>query len=67
MTDARAGRTWVYWLNFLVFQWLFVRLARVIDTRRNRQVGWTWLVGVLPLTGWWGRFAYVCDFCRKRS
>lgn len=38
------------WLNFVVAQWLFVRLAR--QTENGVTVGWVLLVPVIPLTGW---------------
>jgi hypothetical protein len=42
--------TWLLALNYYVCQWLFFRLARVIDDT-GRQTGWT-VVFRLPLTGW---------------
>jgi hypothetical protein len=53
--------TRLFWLNFLVLQWLFVRRARVIEERSGKQIGWTWIVGVWPLTGWWSDFRFVLD------
>lgn len=50
--------TWLGWLNWLVLQWLFVRLARVRDDD-GRIVGYQWLVGVLPMTGWVDEYRYV--------
>ena len=37
-------RTWVGWLNFLVLQWFFWRLAYVEDLDTGKRVGWAWLV-----------------------
>lgn len=47
----------LYIINFLFLQWFFVRLARVL--KDGEQVGWTWLKGVVPLTGWWSDYKYV--------
>lgn len=40
------------WFNFLVAQWLFVRLARIVD-HDGSTVGWKLLGFVVPMTGWW--------------
>ncbi len=47
------------WLNFLLLQWFFIRLARVFDEQTKKPLGWTWLVGVIPLTGWWSEYSYL--------
>lgn len=47
------------WLNFVVFQWFFVRLGRVRDMDSGEQIGWGWIKGVVPLTGWWSDYRYV--------
>lgn len=44
--------------NFFVLQWFFVRLAAVFDSE-GEFTGWTWLVGVVPLTGWWSPYKYL--------
>lgn len=43
-------------LNFVVLQWAFVRLARLVDDETGKQRGWIWIVGVVPLTGWWSPY-----------
>lgn len=47
--------------NILVAQWFFVRLARVCD-EGGAQTGWTWIVGVIPLTGWSTAYRYLPGF-----
>lgn len=37
------------WSNILLWQWFFVRRTR----------GKQWLVGVVPLTGWWSNYIWV--------
>ncbi len=62
--------TWLWLLNFVVLQWFFVRLARVVNMdgwelgedelgRGERTIGWSLMWGVWPLTGWWSRYRYV--------
>lgn len=43
--------TWLAALNFILLQWFFVRLARVVDDS-GEQIGWTLVWGWMPLTGW---------------
>ena len=51
--------SWLGVLNFLVLQWFFVRLAGVRDAKTGKQIGWKWLKGIVPLTGWWGSYYSV--------
>jgi nicotinamide mononucleotide adenylyltransferase len=46
-------------LNFFVFQWFFIRLAKVIDVDTNEIVDWKILKWVLPLTGWRSPYVFV--------
>jgi len=50
--------SWLGCLNFIVLQWFFVRLAKVVDDD-GRTVRFTWLRKVVPLTGWWSDYSYV--------
>ena len=47
--------TWVGWINFLILQWLFVRIVGRFN-ERGQFAGWGLLGPVLPLTGWWGYY-----------
>ena len=47
--------TWVGWLNFLLVQWLCVRIAGRID-HSGKFAGWGLRGPVLPLSGWWGDY-----------
>jgi len=47
-TKTLFGLTWVGWLNFILLQWLFVRLAY--------GDGWHLLLWPLPLRGWWNDY-----------
>ncbi len=52
--------TLLYLLNFILFQWFFVRITRLVV--EGTQVGWTVVFGVIPLTGWWCDYKYVVGF-----
>lgn len=52
---TRKAITWLGVINFLIVQWLFVRIARVTDGA-HRTIGWGFIGAVWPLTGWWGRY-----------
>ena len=43
--------SWLFLLNFCILQWFGIRLARVIDTETNAQIGWRWW-RVRPLKEW---------------
>ena len=45
-------------VNRVVFQWFFIRLARQLD-KNDKQIGWTWLTGVVPMTGWNTDYRYI--------
>jgi len=51
--------TWVGWLNILILQWLFIRLAYVTDTEKPDWCGWKLQKGIVPLTGWWSDYIYI--------
>ena len=52
-------RSWLFWVNFLFFQWFFVRLAREVTMDHKTTTGYA-LVGVMvPLTGWWNDYWYL--------
>lgn len=48
-------------LNFLVLQWLFIRLQETVDVVDGREVHLAWnIIGpIVPLSGWWNRYIYV--------
>lgn len=45
--------TWVGWLNVILLQWLFVRLAY------NDKGRWFLFLGIVPLTGWSNDYKYI--------
>ena len=58
--------TWLYLLNRVLLQWLFLRLARVVEND-GTQVGWTVLLWPYPETGWSGPYKFVGGRPRSRS
>jgi hypothetical protein len=56
---GRAPITWLLVLNFLLLQWLGLRLARVTDNVTGTRVGWTVLRWTWPLTGWWSPYRWI--------
>lgn len=54
-TARVLGFSWVGWLNFLVLQWLCVRLQGEVDLD-DGATKWAFIGPVLPLTGWWSRY-----------
>jgi len=45
------GLTWLGLLNYIILQWIFVRLAEEIETDASH-VRWFVQFPVVPLTGW---------------
>lgn len=45
-------------VNFVVLQWVGVRLARVIGPDREF-LCWRWLRWICPLTGWWSDYRWI--------
>jgi hypothetical protein len=46
-------------LNFVALQWLGIRLAKIVHVslgKKEHTIGWSLLVGIVPLTGWWSRY-----------
>lgn len=50
--------SWLFWVNFLFFQWFFVRLCEVIDRDTQKHMRWEFLQWLVPLTGWWSEYRY---------
>ena len=48
------GYTWLGWLNKLLLQFFFIRLAYSVDSGKT---SWTIMKWIVPLTGW-GRVNY---------
>jgi len=48
------NKSWFGWLNFIILQWLGVRLAA--EVKKKNIIGWTLIGPILPLSGWWGRY-----------
>jgi len=53
---TRHVPTWLWFVNFLILQWMAIRLCRVGRLDTGARDGWGLLVGIVPLTGWWSRY-----------
>lgn len=50
-------RTWVYWANVLLVQWMFIRITRYRDDQNPDKTSGFGLLGfVVPLTGWFSDY-----------
>ena len=52
----------LWFLNFFLLQWFFIRLAFVYDVRDDGSLKyhhWMIIHGMWPLTGWWGEYKYL--------
>jgi len=52
-------RSWLFWINFLFFQWFFVRFAREVTMDHKTTTGYAFVGVVVPLTGWWNDYWYL--------
>lgn len=50
--------TWLWALNFFVLQWLFIRLARVVNAS-GKTIRFCIIGPVVPLTGWWSNYVWL--------
>jgi len=51
-------KTWLGLVNFFIFQWFFVRLRKTSDMDGSN-VEWSFIKGIVPLTGWWTKFKKI--------
>ena len=52
------GESWVGWLNILILQWFFIRLAYSINLN-NQHTKYLILKWIVPTTGWWSDYKYI--------
>jgi hypothetical protein len=55
---AFLGYTWVGWLNIILLQWFFIRLAELQYTETGQHISWHIAYGIVPLTGWCGNHVF---------
>jgi hypothetical protein len=48
--------SWVGWLNMILIQWFFIRIAYHIDEEGGRKYDFFIIGLVIPLTGWWSDY-----------
>lgn len=49
--------SWLFWVNFLGFQWFFIRLCQHVNDE-GQTVRWSFVRWVIPITGWWTDYIY---------
>ena len=52
-------------LNYFILQWFFVRLAKIVDTKTKKILGYKLLSGVVPTTGWGTDYKYIFNKEKK--
>lgn len=64
----RPPITWLFFLNYFILQWFFVRLARFGINQNGKfvQTSWGWLTWVYPLTGWSTEYKY-CPWKKRKD
>ena len=58
MRKVILGHTWLGWLNLLILQWFFLRLAEGRDGDGNHY-NWKLFFGIVPATGWNKPYKYL--------
>ena len=57
------GFTWLGYLNFIILQWFFIRLAKSYEIKDNgfryKDYKFKILKFIIPLTGWWNDYKYL--------
>lgn len=48
--------TWLYFINWFILQWFFIRLVRICED--GATVGFAIIAGVVPTTGWNNCYKY---------
>jgi len=51
------GMTWLGVLNFVILQWFFIRLAKVLE--ESEMIGFIIIRWAVPLTGWWSDYVFI--------
>jgi hypothetical protein len=59
--------SWLFWVNFLFFQWFFVRLQQTIDVQSGKTVMWDFLRYPVPMTGWWTDYKFWPSFMHRKK
>lgn len=63
--QAIQYKTWLWYFNFYLLQWFFIRLVRVTDVNTKKIKGFNVIGFILPMTGWTGwrsPYAYLVKF-----
>jgi hypothetical protein len=52
----KMPHSFIGWLNFLVLQWIGLRIVRILDNDSGKLIGLGWIWPVAPITGWWSDY-----------
>lgn len=63
----KTAISWLFWVNFLFFQWFFIRLGRKYSYKQKRFLGWCFIGFMLPLSGWWNNYIWIWKFRKART
>lgn len=56
------GHSWLGWLNYIIFQWLCIRLTEVVDTDKDgKEINskFEFDYWIKPMSGWKDDFKYL--------
>lgn len=66
LRNKYLGRTWVGWLNTLLFQWFFFRLEVSVDNQLDMNMeAFNIIYWIVPLTGWTDPYKTIGPLHRK--
>jgi len=51
--------SWLFWVNFFVFQWFFIRLGKTVKPKTGEIISWRIFGFIAPLTGWWNKYIWI--------
>jgi hypothetical protein len=52
-------------LNLCILQWFFIRLTKIVDIETKKIIGYRFLFGVIPATGWGSDYKYIFNRGKK--
>lgn len=58
--------SWLFWINFLIFQWFFIRLGHKYNYSQKKFIRWEFIGFILPLTGWWNNYIWIWKINRGK-
>ncbi len=53
------GKSWLWYLNFFILQWLFIRLGIILNNDNTTISKFSIIKYPYPLTGWWSNYKWI--------